>query len=128
METAKNKANLASTSYIFMIEIYHSILNTSLGVLDIGCEHHLCNDIQGLKRSRKLKENEITMQLGNGKIVAAKAVVTFSLSLPFGFILEHNNCYRVPSISRKIISISYLTCYGWFFIYNKRQSLQVLFK
>jgi len=50
----------------------------------------------------------VDLRVGNGARVAALAVGTFHLSLPSGMVLEINNCYHVPAISRNIIYISCL--------------------
>ena len=65
--------------------------------------------MEELKNSRTLKKNEVSLRVGNGARVTTIAIETYSLSLPFGLVLELSNCYYVPIISRNIISISYLT-------------------
>ena len=53
-------------------------------------------------------KNEISLQVGNGSKVIVVVEGTYSLSLPFGLILELLNCYYVLVISRNIILLSYL--------------------
>ena len=56
------------------------------------------------------------LRVGNGQQVAALAVGTYDLALPSGLILELNNCYYVPAVSRNIISVSSLDLDGFHFI------------
>ena len=63
------------------------------------------NLLQGLRRSRTLKEEEVILLMGNGARVAAEAVGSFDLHMPTGKTIVLNNCYFVPSIVRIIISI-----------------------
>jgi hypothetical protein len=60
----------------------------------------------GMIRSRSVKRGEVDFQVGNNTRVAALTVGTMQLYLPLGFILELNNCYLVPSMSRNIMSPS----------------------
>jgi hypothetical protein len=53
--------------------------------------------------------------MGNNARVAVLNVGTMQLHLPSGFILELNNCYYVPSISRNIVSPSCLMKDGYSF-------------
>ena len=71
--------------------------------------------MQGLSNSRALEKGQVDLRVGNGARVVALAVGTFHLSLPSGMVLELNNCYYVPAISRNIISISCLDLYGFHF-------------
>ncbi|KAK4382197.1 hypothetical protein Sango_2895200 [Sesamum angolense] len=43
-------------------------------LLGKGYGAHICNDLQVLKRSRKLSRDEVVLKLGNGKAVTAEAV------------------------------------------------------
>ena len=114
----EDKKSGASTSGIYVIEV--NLTSTSLWVFDTGCGSHIVNDVQGLKRSRKLAKGEVELRVGNGARVAALAVGSYSLHLPSGLILELNNCYFVPSITKNIISVSVLDNEGFCFeIKNK---------
>ena len=48
------------------------------------------------------------MRVGNGAEVAVLAVGTYRLSLLLGLVLDLNNCYFIPALSRNIISSSCL--------------------
>ena len=56
------------------------------------------------------------LRVGNGARVVALAIGTYYLSLPSGLVLELDNCYYVPAMSRNIISISCLDMVGFSFI------------
>ena len=109
------KGSGASTSGIFVIEINISTYQTDSWVLDTGSGAHICSNMQVLAKSRMLNKGEVQLRVGNGARVAALAIGTVSLALPSGMILELNNCYYVPAISRNIISISCLDMFGFEF-------------
>ncbi|KAL9227734.1 hypothetical protein vseg_003386 [Gypsophila vaccaria] len=88
--------NVATTSGIFVIDIHLS--DSASWVLDTGCGSHICSNVQGLTRSRRLGKGEVDLRVGNGARVAALAVGTYSFSLPAGLVLELNNCYFVPAV------------------------------
>lgn len=56
------------------------------------------------------------LRVGNGAKVVALAVGTYCLTLPSGVVIELDNCYYVPAISRNIISVSCLDKKGFSFI------------
>jgi hypothetical protein len=60
-----------------------------------------------------LAKGEVDLRVGNGARVAALAVGSFHLQLPSGLVLELDNCYHVPAISRNIISVSCLDKIGF---------------
>ena len=110
----KNKQVVASSTGVFVTQNCFSINHTSW-VLDTGSGSHICNLLQGLKSYRKLGAGEMTMQVGNGAIVAALAVGDFHLALPNGNVLILNSCYFVPTMMCNIISISLLDKDGYVF-------------
>lgn len=69
---------------------------------------HTCKLLQGLRRTRRFARGELDMRVGNGAMVAVLAVGTYHLSLPSRLILELNNCYCIPALSKNIISSSCL--------------------
>ena len=89
---------------------------SSSWVLDTGCGSHICNNVQGLRRSRALAKGEIDLRVGNGAKVTALSVGTYDLVLPSGLVLSLENCYYVPALSMNIISISCLDKFGFSFI------------
>ncbi|KAK9689862.1 hypothetical protein RND81_09G086800 [Saponaria officinalis] len=62
-EDLKN-GNVASISGMYMIEIHFA--DSASWVLDTGCGSHICTNVQGLKRSRKLIKGEVDLHVGNG--------------------------------------------------------------
>ena len=113
-ELAKEKGSKTSTSGIFVIEANFS--TSSSWVLDTGCGSHICANVQDLSRSRRLARGEVDLRVGNGARVAALAVGTYVLTLPSGLVLELDNCYFVPTITRNLISVSCLDKKGFSFI------------
>ena len=112
-EGRKAKGSGASTSGIFVIEV--NVSYSSSWVLDTGCGSHICTNVQGLRRTRRLAEGEIDLRVGNGARVAALSVGTYDLVLPSGLVLSLESCYYVPALSRNIISVSCLDKSGFSF-------------
>ena len=63
-----------------------------------------------------MAKGEVDLRVGYGAKVVALAVGTFVLTLPSGLIIQLENCYYVPAISRNIISIACLDKFGFSFI------------
>jgi hypothetical protein len=77
----------------------------------------MCSYLHEYARTkRKLRNKEVQLRVGNGAQVAAVTVGRIELYLPSGFILELENVYFVPTISRNIISISCLEMNGFSFV------------
>src|SRR4051812_4209887 len=72
--------------------------------------------MQGLKGSRDVARGEVDICVENKARVAALAIGTMQLNLPSGLVMELDNCYYVPSLSRNIISASCLMRQGYEFI------------
>ena len=110
----KKGSETSTTSGIFVIEV--NLSTSTSWVLDTGCGSHICTNVQELKRSRTLTKGEVDLRVGNGARVAALAVGTYHLTLPTGLIIELEDCYFVPAISRNIISVSCLDKKGFSFL------------
>ena len=82
-------------------------------VLDTGCGSHICTSVQGLHKRRNLAKGDVDLRVGNGARVATLAVGTYVLSLPSGLVLELENCYFVPVLTKNIISVSCLDKKGF---------------
>ncbi|KAG8661357.1 hypothetical protein MANES_01G000217v8 [Manihot esculenta] len=122
-EFKKKKSSETTASGIYVIDINLSI--STSWVLDTGCGSHICTNVKGLKRSRKLKKGDVDLRVGNEARVAAIAVGTYELVLPNGFLLVLNNCLYIPTLSRNIISVSVLDDEGFsFLIKNKKCSIK----
>nr|GEU52340.1 hypothetical protein [Tanacetum cinerariifolium] len=107
-ELLKNKklSQGASGSSIFTIELY--IFPNKSWVYDTGCGTHIYNTTQGLRGSRKLKPDALSLYVGNGQRVVVEAIGSYHLSLPSGLVIVLNNCHYAPSITRWIILVSRL--------------------
>ena len=71
-----------------------------------------------------MAKREVDLRVRNGAKVVALAVGTSDLTLPSRLVLELNNCYFVPAMSRNIISISCLDLDGFrFVIVNNNPSI-----
>ena len=77
-------------------------------MLDTGCGTHLCNNVQGLRNSRRLRNGEVDLRMGNRAKLAALYVGTYLVALPNGLVLDFDNYVDVPSLVKNIISISSL--------------------
>ena len=74
--------------------------------------------MQGFKRSKQLNKGDLELHVGNGAIVAVKALGTFDLLLPNGLYLTlYNVCYA-PSLTRNIISVARLKESGFYFTFD----------
>ncbi|GKE74887.1 hypothetical protein Tco_1536928, partial [Tanacetum coccineum] len=62
---------------IFTIEL-NTFLNKSW-IYDTGCGTHICNTMQGLRESRKLKLGALSLYVGNGQCEAVEAIDIFYL-------------------------------------------------
>ena len=111
-----SKTSTSGTLVINVIDIYLADSPSNSWVFDTGSVVHICNSMQGLIRSRSVARGEVDLRVGNKAKVAALTVGTMQLHLPSGFILELNNCYYVPSLSRNIISSSCLLRDGYRFV------------
>ena len=60
-----------------------------------------------------MARGEVDIRVENKVRVAALEVGTMQLHLPSGFLMELNNCYYVPVLSRNIISASCLMRQGY---------------
>jgi hypothetical protein len=111
--------NDAGPSGVFIVEINLSSKDSLAWVLDTGCVSHICISMQGLKNPRRLAKGEVDLRVGNKARVAALAVGTYELRLPTGRVLQLNNCYFVPVLSRNLISVSSLCKTGFKFVFEK---------
>ena len=74
MEWKKNVSyDASSPSGIYVVDV-NTISHDNIWVLDTGCGSHICNDMHGLKNSRKLVKGESDLRVSNGARVAAIAI------------------------------------------------------
>nr|KAJ0193311.1 hypothetical protein LSAT_V11C800391640 [Lactuca sativa] len=83
--------------------------------IDTGCGTHICNSLQGFRKSKELKADEMVLHVGNGARVAVQAMGHSDLCLPSGLYLTIDNACLITSITRNIISVSRLRKYGYDF-------------
>nr|KAJ0201275.1 hypothetical protein LSAT_V11C600313920 [Lactuca sativa] len=93
---------------ILMSEMGLFTFSSNTWVFDIGCGAHICNSLQGFRKSRELKIHDMVLHLGNGARVAVQAIGHFDLCLPCGLYLTLNNVCLITSITRNIVSDSRL--------------------
>ena len=72
---------------MLVIESNLTVSSASSWVLDSGSSAHLCTSMQGLEDSRRLRDGDMILRVGNGARVAAVAVGTYPLRLPSGLDL-----------------------------------------
>nr|GEV40899.1 zinc finger, CCHC-type [Tanacetum cinerariifolium] len=90
VELKKRKnASMGSTSCIFTIELY--AFPNKTWVYDTGCGTHICNTLQGLRRSKNLKHGALSLYMGNGMHATIEAIGSFDLILPSGLIIVLDN-------------------------------------
>ncbi|GJV74691.1 retrotransposon protein, putative, ty1-copia subclass [Tanacetum coccineum] len=107
----RKEASMASTSGIFTIELY--AFPNKTWVYDTGCGTHICNTLQGLRRSKKLKHRGLSLYMGNGMRAAVEAIGSFDLILPSSLIIVLDNCHFAPTVTRGVVSISCLVENGY---------------
>ena len=107
---SKGKSSGSTTSrgtlVVYVIDIYLADISNSSWVYDTRSIFHICNSMQGLKGHRDVARGEVDIRVGNKARIATLAVGTMQLNLPSGFVMELDNCYYIPSLSRNIISAS----------------------
>jgi hypothetical protein len=104
----KKKGSETSISGINVIEINIALSSSESWVFDTGSMIHTCKSLQGLSETIWFAKGELDVRVGNGAKVAVLAVGTYHLSLPSELVLELNNCYCIPALSKNIISSSCL--------------------
>ena len=67
----------------------------------------MCSSLQALKKTKELQDGDLTLRVGKGESVSAKAVGEVRLVFNNKFLIL-NNVYYVPNILRNIILISQL--------------------
>ncbi|KAJ9561697.1 hypothetical protein OSB04_006857 [Centaurea solstitialis] len=62
----------------------------------------------GFNRRETLRKDRSNLRVGEGTMLVAEAVGSYSLSLPSGLVLELENCYYVPKMIKTVISFDLL--------------------
>ena len=84
-------------------------------VLDTGASSHIYSSFQDLANERRLRPNEVTLKLGNGASVAAKAIGSTSID----HVLLLDDVLYIPNAYKNIVSISSLTRKGYEFLFSR---------
>ncbi|GKD02187.1 retrotransposon protein, putative, ty1-copia subclass, partial [Tanacetum coccineum] len=103
----RKNASGASSSSIFTIDLY-AFSNNKSWMYDTGCGIHIYNTSQGLRGSRKLKHEALSLYVGNGMRATVEAIRCFDLRLSNRQVIVLNNCHYAPSITRGVVSFSRL--------------------
>ena len=102
----KNHSSTSGKLVVYITEIFLADSYVNSWVFDTRSVAHISNSMQGMTKSRSVERGEVDFRVGNNARVAALAIGMIQLHLPSGFVLELNNCYFVPSLSRNIVSPS----------------------
>jgi hypothetical protein len=109
----KNRSSTSGKLVVYITEIFLVDSYVNYWVFDTGSVAHISNSMQGMTKSRSIERGEVDFCVGNNARVAALAVGMMQLHLPSGFVLELNNYYFFPSLSRNIVSPSCLMKDGY---------------
>ncbi|RVW37000.1 Retrovirus-related Pol polyprotein from transposon TNT 1-94 [Vitis vinifera] len=82
---------------------------------------HVTNLMQGFLTTRKPKESEKFLYMGNRLKVEVVAVGTYRLLLETGHRMDLLNTFYVPSISRNLVSLSKLDATGYSVLFSSGQ-------
>ncbi|KAJ9552070.1 hypothetical protein OSB04_016115 [Centaurea solstitialis] len=107
---------LSDAPGIFMIDCL--ITSYESWVLDTGSGNHICNHLQGFKRRETLRKDRSNLRVGEGTMLVAEAVGSYSLSLPSGLVLELDTCYYVPKMIKNVLSFDLLVDQGFYYKYD----------
>ena len=81
--------------------------------IDSGSMCHVSNSMQGFISIRKTNPNEHFLYMGNKAKAKIEAIGVFRLILSTGFILDLQETFYVPTVSRNLISVSKLALDGF---------------
>ncbi|KAJ9544092.1 LOW QUALITY PROTEIN: hypothetical protein OSB04_023799 [Centaurea solstitialis] len=81
--------------------------------MDIGL-----SDAPGFTRRETLRKDRSNLRVGEGTMLVAKAVGSYSLSLPSGLVLELDTCYYVPKMIKNVLSFDLLVDQGFYYKYD----------
>jgi hypothetical protein len=114
---AKKGNNLFS----FVNESLYTQFSKSTWWIDSGATIHVANSLQGFHSKRTTQRSEGHIEVANGVQVDVKAVGDISLELADGFTILLRDVLYVPSLHRKLISVSRLDkdSYEYYFGHGK---------
>ena len=76
-------------------------------IVDLGATNHVCSSLQMLSSSRKLADRDVTMRVGSGEVVSAKAVGVTRLNFRNKFLVL-SNVFFIHGFRRNLIYVSML--------------------
>ena len=76
-------------------------------IVDSRATNHVCSSLQMLSSSRELADRDVTMRVGSGEVVSAKAMGVARLNFRNKFFIL-NNVFFIPGFRRNLISVSML--------------------
>ena len=100
-----------------MIEL-HNASTTNSWVLDTGCGTHICTNVQGLKKSKKLRRGELDLIMGNKQITSVDRIGSYELTFDSGLSVELLNVCYSANMARNIISFKALYDDGFDFSFQ----------
>ena len=110
--------NKQCESYSLVVETCLAVLSSGTWCVDTGATNHVCNSLQGFQETRQLSDGEIYLHMGNATKVAAIVVGDYYLKFGRDRYLLLKDCLYVPSIRRKLISVSSLVKDGFLVMFN----------
>ena len=103
---ASLKKPVEGIASLHVIETDLSIsFNSHSWILDSAATSHICMSLQILKSKRLLKECEMVLKVGNGKLVSVAAMRTCHLHPPLRHSILLDKVFYFSSAIRNIISI-----------------------
>ncbi|KAJ9545205.1 hypothetical protein OSB04_024912 [Centaurea solstitialis] len=108
---------------IFMIDCL--ITSYESWVLDTGSGNHICNHFQGFNTRETLRKDRSNLRVGEGTMLVAEAVGSYSLSLSSSLVLELETCYYVPKMIKNILSFD---LYGYVYLIRHKSETFEKFK
>ncbi|KAJ9535780.1 hypothetical protein OSB04_un001068 [Centaurea solstitialis] len=69
-------------------------------------------------RRETLTKDRSNLRVGEGTMLVAEAVGSYSLSLPSGLVLELDTCYYVPKMIKNVLSFDLLVDQGFYYKYD----------
>ena len=76
-------------------------------IVDSRANNHVCSSLKMLSSLRELADRDVTMRVGSGEVVSAKAVGVARLNFRNKFFVL-NNVFFIPSFRRNLIYVSML--------------------
>ena len=115
-ELAEKKKNIGMTD-LYVLEAFYAEDTSSTWIVDSGATNHVCSSLQLLSSWRELKDGDLTLKVGNGESVTAKAVGEARLTFGNKFLVLES-VYFIPCFSRNLISVSELCKHSFSISFN----------